>query len=128
MGSTDKTSNVFRIVGNNQHDTFQVRPTSFSHSFQVSLYFERHEVLKHRLFRGVLIMIKTTLPLLAQTIRSHPISYAVFLVFSTASSIKVERVSRSDDNTTVGKNYVRTELTIRSHSLCLLRSFETYRV
>ena len=58
-------------------------------------------------------MIKTTLPLLAQTIRSHPISYAVFLVFSTASSIKVEGVSRSDDNTTVRKNYVRTEPTIR---------------
>ena len=92
MGSTDKTSNVFRIVGNNQHDTFQVRPTSFSHSFQVSLYFERHEVLKYRLFRGVLIMIKTTLPLLTQTIRSHPISYAVFLVFSTASSPKTYKV------------------------------------
>ena len=73
-------------------------------------------------------MIKTTLPLLAQTIRSHPISYVVFLVFSTASSIKVERFSRSDGNTTVGKNYVRAEPTIRSHSLCFFRSFETYLV
>ena len=128
MGSTDKTSNVFRIVGNNQHDTFQVRPTSFSHSFQVSLYFERHEVLKHRLFRGVLIMIKTTLPLLAQTIRSHPISYAVFLVFSTASSIKVERVSRRDGNTTVSKNYGTSERNQQFVHICVFRSFETYRV
>ena len=75
-GSTDKTSNVFRIVGNNQHNTFQVSPTICSHYFQVSLYFERHQVLKHKLLLGVLIMIKTTIPLLAQTIRSHPISYA----------------------------------------------------
>ena len=66
MGSIDKTSNVFRIVGNNQHNTFQVSPTICSHYFQVSLYFERHQVLKHKLFLGVLIMIKTTIPLLAQ--------------------------------------------------------------
>ena len=52
MVSIDKTSTVFRIVGNNQHNTFQVRLTICSHYFQVSLYFERHQVLKHKLFLG----------------------------------------------------------------------------
>ena len=47
-----------------------------SHSLEISWYFARHQVQKHKVSVGVLIMVKNCTPQEDQTIRSHTFQFS----------------------------------------------------